>query len=525
MGDQVKLGFEKADNPLAYGLYEGLAKKGVKDKQLDHGYSLVNYANKHCPSPGPDMCIVGQKDGTISPEEVFEYALADYAKYRNLIEGTVGHPLPWVLSDSNPDTEDAKLREEIRGAIDELKSTLKLNGLKPKSKKYEEAMAVGLFYFLAWNLLKLKGSKIDLTGRITDEFDALGLDGYDEFVEKYNVDNIGLFMLDDNHEYTATEAFDEGRGNCTELSYMLLSVFRMAGLDPRFISVRLTEKDPFYEGIPEEFRKGPLEHRLNFIKGNPGLNHKCVGIDFGGGMRLFDLTDMSADVSFVEHYVISLRHELSDYIFELGKNLPRKYSMKEDHELENAQWNKALLVDPMNPEPYNSLGTNFGQAEEYAKAMAMFDQALDIYSNMPFPYLGKGSAYLGQGKLEEAAQNYIKYIQSGALNYYKIMIDLIELYCEPKWKGDPLEKAMPLNTNSQAPGTDAMFIYMGILWQSGLKEAAIEELESAADFIEMKKKDPSIAAFFESLICTLPPEMLKDPASIKAICKLRKKLK
>ena len=147
---ECKINFTEESNSLAYGLYQDLLEAGVSCDDLDYGYNVTNYTGIHCPEKIAKACVKGSGDEIIEASEVLEYALSHYERYRGIIEGRLGNPLPWVLDDLDPATEsDVKIRERVQSAIDELKRIIKEKGIKEGSERYKEMLAAGLCWFVA----------------------------------------------------------------------------------------------------------------------------------------------------------------------------------------------------------------------------------------------------------------------------------------------------------------------------------------------------------------------------------------
>lgn len=89
-------------DPLANGIYEALLAAGIDRSEIDRGYHTIDYAQS-----GPHETHSGQADGIIDPREVYETALdlfdrhPEDPRYRQIVEGLAGRPVPQSLDDSN----------------------------------------------------------------------------------------------------------------------------------------------------------------------------------------------------------------------------------------------------------------------------------------------------------------------------------------------------------------------------------------------------------------------------------------
>lgn len=224
-----KVNVDAKATPLAHGIYQDLNKLGVSCESMDQGYNVTNYAGKYCADKTARNCILSKGDGVVGSDEVLEYALNNYDKYRQMIEGRLGSPLPWVLDDLDPNTKfDAEIRAKVDAAIIELKKIITSKGITEGSPKYKEKLAAGLLWFVAapaadaiamgrahgnpWIQLLEKGVEND---------------GLKDFLNYLDV-NGGLRVEgDDSEEHSALEALNKKKGTCTEMSKILFAALKM----------------------------------------------------------------------------------------------------------------------------------------------------------------------------------------------------------------------------------------------------------------------------------------------------------
>ncbi len=218
-----KVTVDANSNPLAYGLYQDLSKLGVLCADMDQGYNVTNYAGKYCADKAARGCIQSKGDGVVGAEEVLEYALDRYEKYRQVIEGRLGSPLPWVLDDLDPKTPfDAKIRDKVNAAISELKKIITSKGIKEGTSEYNEKLAAGLTWFVATPAAdSIAKFQLDPSFQLFKK--RIENDGLIIFLE-YLEANGGLRVgVDYSEEYTALQALDLKRGDCTEMSKILFA--------------------------------------------------------------------------------------------------------------------------------------------------------------------------------------------------------------------------------------------------------------------------------------------------------------
>ncbi len=399
-----KINFTEGSDPLAYGIYQDLLEAGASCNDLDHGYNVTNYAGLYCPKKDARSCVIGKGDGVVEADEVKEYALDNYeqAKYRQIIEGRTGDPLPWVLDDLDPkiDAEIRKsgIRERVQAAIDELKRIIKEKGIKEGSDKYKEMLAAGLTWFVATPPIDKAAGKIvmkeQLFQRTKDGIKKDGLEGFWEYLE----DNGGIRVKggpSDKYtaEYTAIEALKNKKGKCSEISKILFAVMKMAGFNPIFV----------HEDILKEKINDPLiKEAIEDLRGNASQRfHVCIGLYIGKRIRFFDPSVMSSNLDYKYYTPVSLKQYLSmDYLNRgvwSGKAI--------------ANYTRAIEIDPKFAWAYFKLGVAWYKQHELDKAIANYTRAIEVDPKFANAYFKRGVALEGKDKLDEAMADYTRAIE------------------------------------------------------------------------------------------------------------------
>jgi tetratricopeptide (TPR) repeat protein len=292
------LGFD--DKSEAFKIYQQLKKAGVKDPDLDQGCHTIDYIQ-----PGPNETLVGKADRRISTCEVYEYALDNYEKYREIAEGITGKPIPWTLDDHNPNTHfDEQIRTKVRGAITQLNKILISQKLIPGTEAYKEKLAVALFYFTAFpddpTKIQSYQARAELK-KVSQELEQIGLKDFQEIL--FNKGGLGtLLMVEDSpFEADALEALQTKKGWCTERSKILYAVYKMAGLNPFFVYTHGADLITNLPRIPR-FPNTPR----NEIDG-----HVYIGLPLGSKNRFFDLAVFRSNAKDSSYYPLRLAQYFS----------------------------------------------------------------------------------------------------------------------------------------------------------------------------------------------------------------------
>lgn len=550
---KCELGFTAKDNPSAYKLYEGLIGAGVARADMDIGYNVTNYAGIHCPKADDRSCVKSAGDDVISPEEVFEYALGDYEKYRGIIEGVIQRPIPWVLDDLNPATTfDADIRKRVQETINCLKGILSKNGVKEGTEAYKENLAVGLFWFVTSpdkEALKkaLEGGYKDektnarrqaVLGSMRAELESNGLGDF----WGYLVRNGGLRVEGDySSEFTALEALERRQGECTEKSKILFGIFRMAGLDPVFV---LEEKNKLIEDSSSNPLTRYFVDELNSIP--PGMTHLCIGHVFAGRLRLLDPSFFNSNAVYKAYHLLSLRQYLSSDITNNGV----VWSKKGERDKAIADYSKAVEIDPRNYMAYTNRGNVWKDKGEWDKAIAAFSKALSSNPQGAEAYYGRGvcerekreydksladfssavkndskhlGGYLNLGLVHtimsrygEAVSNFAEAFRldggdfNGSFNY-------LPDYLMSHWKKENGMSGLLSAFDKDGGGVDlarvtAGFILSYALWRAGHKDTARGEFGNLSAAISFKNPpSPIIGKFFKQMLDAMPPDMKEYP--------------
>ena len=557
MPNPTTLNFTPADNDLAYKLYQGLLAQEVSLAEMDVGEGAINYTGKTCPD-GVSTCLIGAHDGVVTSSEVFEYALNDYEKYRGIIEGTLQSPIPWVLNDLNSATSfDAEIRIRVQSAIDQLKEILKDQGIDEGTEEYKERMAVGIYYlavlpdaktiriFLSsseYATLPTSVKKMLEMKELTD----LGLEKFKDYLKI----NGGFYLIKGNsEEYTALEAIQKSRGECTENSKILFALLRMGGLDPQFVLVKrkglLTSGDPEIEA---------------YLKDLPaGMDHFCIGFELRGRFRLLDPSIFDSNADYTEYFPLSLRQYLNfdysnrgnswakkeeydkaivDYTraIEIDPRLAEAYtnrgvawSNKGEYDKAITDHSKAIEINPQFAEAYSNRGNDWDDKGESDKAIADYTRAIEIDPQLAEAYANLGLALVRAGKLEKALQPLAQFLKF-APEQSNTLSSMLSSNSSTRWNRttDSKEIAERFETETgrgDISKVEAIFILSYSLWESEYHEEAIVQLSGISDELEFSQKpSKSTQTFFEEMFQLMPESMKEDEKAQEIITKIKSKM-
>lgn len=216
------------------------------------------------------------RDGAASVEEMFDFAFSQ-GEYHRLLEGSLGRPIPWVITDE-------KIQEKIAGSISELKKIITA-GNEEGGPEYKRLMAIGLYYFAYFPDAKhIAALDTDNLRDLSAELEREGLSGYMDNLKSHG--GLGIYNFgsrDAPLEATATEALQNGYGLCTERSNILFALYSEAGLDPFFVYMRGIDIDRIFASFWDVRGYFKKPYSVN-------EDHVAVGITVDGKKAYFDLT-------------------------------------------------------------------------------------------------------------------------------------------------------------------------------------------------------------------------------------------
>jgi len=244
-------------------LYLELKKAGVKDEDLDRGYSETDYTNKK-------QLPRGEKDQIIQAEEVLDYALERYERFHLALKEQMGYVIPWTLDDFDPATTfDQEIRDKLQAKIKFIKDEMKKAGyLDTKTDEYKELLAVSVFTYVVAGKKDETGVKV-----FVDDIKELRRAKLGKIAEMI-LDEGGLGLADIKNdcdpEGTALEALKKKCGACTELSYVTHAALKMAGIETASLFVEAPPAYLIKKGWP------------------PGTNHNSLVLELKNKKRIFD---------------------------------------------------------------------------------------------------------------------------------------------------------------------------------------------------------------------------------------------
>lgn len=392
----TRLDFNKDSE--AFAVFEQLQQEGIKKREFDRGYSQIDYSQ-----PGPNQTLIGQGDGVIDEVEVYQTALDLYeaepenARYRRIVEGFAGDPIPWELNDYNSKTNfDEIVRAKVNKAISELDRLLVSKGFTKGTDDYNKRMAIGLFHFVDFpdDHAQARIYRVD--------FLDLLLNDLGEFKDKLvnEIGGLGVSqMIDDAPiEATALEALQTKKGWCTERSKILYAVFRMAGLKPFFVASNFED----LEGILST--KG--------VEAPPSMKdsgHIYIGIALEASPMYFDLTHIVS-----QNQTHNLYHQrLIHYLAVDKSNFATDLDRVTNHQSTDAEkiLRTAYCLDPGNPLTSFNLTALLVKRGQYEEAVKISREGIDANPTAHRLYFALGSSLFSLGRLDEAEQALKKVIE------------------------------------------------------------------------------------------------------------------
>jgi tetratricopeptide (TPR) repeat protein len=412
-------------NSKTFQIYQQLKKAGVNDSEIDQGCHVIDYNRS-----ASHETVMGQEDRKISECEVIEYALDHYEKYRQIVEGMTGKPIPWELDDFDPTTEfDAMVRAKVTTAIFTLQKLLISQNVLPGTEKYQEKLAVALFYFTDFPDDKefIDNNRPHLLKR-TEELQQIGLQGFQDILfEKGGLGTL-LMVEDAPLEATAIEALRNKKGWCTEKSKILFAVYKMAGLKPFFAHLKVRD-------IANKLKEEGIDIPPSLIR----LGHVYLGVSLEGQTRYFDLALFNPHADYPIFQPLRLRHYLGQDKSNIGVDLAKKqgkfeeaarvqreatqispedpfshynlgHALLKQGKLDEAMlaYKKATQLDPKMSDAFVSMGAVLNEQKKFDEAIAILLKEKELSPEAADISINLGKAYLGQKKLNEAAKAFLE---------------------------------------------------------------------------------------------------------------------
>lgn len=365
-----------------WNLYEALKKEGIKDSKLDTGYYEADYVNK-------EHTIVHKNDKIIQEEEVLNYVLERYDKYRALIKEKLDYEIPWLLDDFDPATTfDFKIRDSLDAAITVFRKELKEAGYKPKQSKYKELMAVSIYGFVM-------ASKSFHVAQVEEELKNQNLQEINDYINETGGLGLIEIMEDCEVEATALQSLNLECGWCSERSAVLFSALKIAGLNVSFI-----------HGLPSsKLLKKMWQSTVD--------THEAVALILPGKMRILDPTFKMSDgkdyydENFLWWYPRSLRESLSAYYANLGAN----YQGKGEFDKAIEELKKAVEIDPSSLAAHLNLGNAYTSKGDFDKAVEELKKATEINPDNALTHNNLAYAYALKGEFDKAIEGYTKVLE------------------------------------------------------------------------------------------------------------------
>lgn len=554
--------FDESGSPLAYRLYQGLLSSGVSPASIDSGYQIINYNNTYCPGRGPS-CLLGAGDNLIKPEEVFEYALNNYTRHRALIEDTLGDPIPWELDDLNPATSfDAEIRNKITDAINTLKGILAEKGYTEGTGEYKKGLAMGLYLLIAMPEVE----NIPYVSDINDLKAKMESSGIGPFFDYLLAHGGVRLYLNNDREYSALDALQNEKGNCSEFSKILFSVFGMAGLEPKYVMVKLRANDVDniidHLTVSEERRNTFHQYLLEAIGNNPYINHVCVGLELEGRFRLFDAMFLQEDARYGEYFPVTPRQYLSmDYSNQaVGSGLASSYESskealdkavlldpmsamnymnygifyKQSHDFDRAieYCSKALAIDPFANPAYYERGTSYFKTGDYLKCISdltrflEYPQAVHGDTFIAAAYFYRGLSFLQEWQLDKSIADLSAYLKMEPESHVQLKDKMQINYPAYLWEGNSDAENFSRETGLVFTRVDVQYIFSRVLWLAGLRDLAREQFRVLiADNLTISGTPSAFTVnYFEEMFRNMPEDMREDEQISGMIDSIRQKL-
>jgi len=384
---EYTVAFEKDSN--VWKLYQALKKAGVKDSELDRGYSEADYINKK-------RNQYGKNDRVIQAEEVLDYALERYERFHLALKEHMGYVIPWSLDDFDPTTTfDQEVRDKLQTKIKYIKEELKKAGyLNTSSDEYKELLAISVFTYVVAGKRDEKGVRV--LGDNIDELRKAKLNAIVKMILKEGGFGLADINGDCDPEATALEALKKRCGMCTEFSYITYAALKMAGIETYSQYVEAPREYLIRKGWPPDAAHGSLVLVLNNKKRilDPGLGRanaephyhqngfkwiqesRREWLGFYYALYASQVKQRVDDKALLELY--RKARELNTNFYLINVSLGISYSkagrIKEAIEC----YKKALSLQPNSIEAMSMLASAYTENKQHNEAVALFEKILVV---------------------------------------------------------------------------------------------------------------------------------------------------
>lgn len=415
-----KIKFHKKDNELASQLLSAIARRGVSCEDIDKA---------------------GDGNGVVSPNDILDFALNDYEKFRGEIEGVFKSPLTFVLNDNDPSTNlDEKVRERTDKTIVFLRELV--GGEKDK------VFLEGLFHLTAVPDSATISQHSDEFEKETSRLTKNGLSKFRDYLRE----NGGFYLLkggDKSKEYSALKAIENQWGECSENSKILFAIFKRAGYKPVFV---LTD-------IREEGSKKPEPHL-------------CVGVYIESKLQIFDPSNNEPDAHYEKYRVLSLREFVSLEFRDRGVIALENGNRDKAFKL----FSKSVQLDNRSVEARYCLGIALLTKDQPLEAILNLKKAIKLEPDYANTYVGMASALARVDQKKEAIDNL-------AL-YYKKKKDASYDSQTEKFLSSMLAKSRNGVQKEDVEGESILIIACG-LWMAGQVKASKDLIDRLATTVDV----------------------------------------
>ena len=385
------------DSPVGR-IYSALKKSGVSDKELDQGFDAV------VSSKADKFKKIKAADKIIQREEVLLFALHNFVKFQKLLHDN-GFPVIWSLDDLDDSTGfDQEIRSKITRAITEFKAIIGKSGLSEKDPRFQEKLALSLFFF---TLASLNGRTALGTRKQLKE---AKLEEVEAYINKHGGLALGDNKIGCGIASPALTALKEKCSSCIEDAAVLFAVFKMAGLNATFINSLPTDATAIKYGFP------------------PGTRHVAVVLSLPGRERIMDPGIKNSNAleeyksGFVWWKTLSPLHFLADFY----NNVSVAYSDRKDRLSAYSNLRTSVSIFPYNVNRLINLVGYDEQKKDVNTYIKYLERVLELKNDDASIRNNLANAYSRTKQYEKAIVQFELLYQTGPkkTNYLSMLVDL-----------------------------------------------------------------------------------------------------
>lgn len=382
-------------NAIPFSLYLRLRSLKIDDASLDRGSLVINSNGTSCPKRTLASCRVGKGDHKITAEEVFDTAFEIAEKdafFGIALQKEFDIKIPWIWNVTQP-IIPVKDMHRFWDYTTFLKDSLQKHSLDEGTPAFQDALALGIFYFVVTPRRDFVG-EWDHSAIIEKELLGLGWQDINDYLRTKG----GLFTARGTGKTSVLESLDQGELRHMHLAILLYSALRVVGIPVAFAQGEgVSTKDP-----------DMVDAAI----------YTCVQIPSRNGVRLMNPYRIQSDARFSGFTAISPRQMIAFYHIFLASDSSTDEGARKNMEL-------ASIIDPNSPIVRLFRGIHWLHQNNLNQASVEIEKAIAIAPKLPKPYGVRAILSVEKKDFDKANQDAMHAVELSPTRH-----DLVQLRAE-----------------------------------------------------------------------------------------------